>query len=181
MKEELKKLCEKTQINNDLESPEDKVIDYVISVYSKNGEQASEMKLANRKEFAIKKYKIKKSDADILKRNKSDYVSFLVTALMKIQREMEFELYISAMEASTILLDVVRRPIADSLEDEKWYSALKAKKLGFLDAQELIREAKKLSQLMTGVKDNDIDDNISDSEFKGGVMERLAQARKDTK
>jgi hypothetical protein len=157
------------------------LVDYVISVYTKNGEQEGEFILSNRKARAISKYNIPKSDHRMLLENKSDLISAMITVLMKMQKERKFELFISALDASSILLDVVRRPVSDELDDEKWHSALKAKRQGFVDAEFLIEASTRLLEEMTGMKDADIEAHIEETDFRGGAMERLANKVKGKK
>jgi len=150
----------------------DDILDYCISVYKKRDDNAPLNKL---KEEAIARIGIKKKDAEILMLNKSLLISRIVTEILRITADRDFELYISALEASTILLEVVRRPIDDDLEDEKWATALKAKKQGFLDARELIKNAKDILENMTGIKDSDAQDHVEEVIFKEGLSERLAK------
>ncbi|SRR6056297_1450946 len=152
-----------------------KLIDYVLSVYLRDGEQAKVLILNDRKKNAIENYKISKQDANVLIKNRSSIVSGMITKVMTIEHERNFELYVSALEASTILLDIVRRPIDDKLEDEKWLSALKAKRQGFMDAKELVDQAHKIAEEMTGMSNADIEDHADQSEFRGGVAERFAR------
>jgi hypothetical protein len=154
--------------------PINKLIDYAIAVYVERG---SDMILLNeRKDAVMIDLDIKhESDMEVLRFNKSKTLSKVVTDILHITANRQFELYVSALEASTILLDVVRRPIDDSLDDEKWLSALKAKKQGFNDAKELLASADEIAERMLGAKEVDLDEHISDSVFQKGQMEILAE------
>lgn len=166
---------------SDLSCSTDTLASYVISVYSKDGEQKDTISIIDRKLFAIKKYGISKGDAEKLLKNNSISAAYMISSFFKIYNERQFELYVSALEAATILLDVVRRPINDFLEDEKWLSALKAKKQGFSDAKELINEANAIAESMTGSKNSDIEDAVNKSAFNVGLAEKLALGTKPDK
>ena len=160
--------------------PINKLIDYAIAVYVERGSDV--IMLNERKDAVMLDLKIgNKSDTEILRFNKSKTLSKLVTDILHITANRQFELYVSALEASTILLDVVRRPIDDTLEDEKWLSALKAKKQGFNDAKELLASADEIAEKMIGAKEVDLDEHINDSVFKKGQMEVLAEKYRDKK
>lgn len=155
----------------------DNVVDYCIRVYTKDeGEHAT---LNQKKEAALNEFGIKReSDREIFTLNKSVSVSRIITDILRAQADREFEMYISALEAATILLEVVRRPIDDDLDDEKWGTALKAKKQGFLDARELIESANDIAEKMLGVKEVDIGEHVEDTAFKGGYAEKFAKNKK---
>jgi hypothetical protein len=158
----------------------DKLIDYAIGVYVDRKDEV--LLLNERKEAVILELGIKhEKDMELLRFNKSRYLSRIVTDILHITANREFELYVSALEAATILLDVVRRPIDDTLEDEKWLNALKAKKQGFNDAKELLDSAKEISEQMLGAKETDLEDHVSDNIFKKGHMEELAGKYRDKK
>jgi hypothetical protein len=157
------------------------LIDYLLDVYVKSEDYEHGITLSHKKDLAIHKHIPKTKDRDILLFNKSEIVSSIVTAILLANFDREFELYISALEAATILLEVVRRPIDDKLENEKWYNALKAKKQGFNDARELILSASKIAEDITGAKDTDIEAHIDDTVFTSGAAERLAKMASDGK
>ena len=154
--------------------PINKLIDYAIAVYVERG---SDMILLNeRKDAVMLDLKISnKSDMEVLRFNKSRTLSKVITDILHITANRQFELYVSALEAATILLDVVRRPIDDRLDDEKWLSALKAKKQGFNDAKELLDSADEIAERMIGAKEVDLEEHIEESVFKKGQMEILAE------
>jgi hypothetical protein len=177
---ELKERLNKKHSNVDLGehglcSPLSAIIDYVLSVYLKDGEQAEELSLSKRKEFAIDKYDIKKQDIDLLTNNKSEFISNIITDVMKDKLDRQWEMYISALEASTILLEVVRRPVDDELKDDKWLSALRAKKEGLKDSRELLKIAADIAEDMTGIKDSDMEEHVDTTVFKSGVAEKFAR------
>jgi len=159
--------------------PINKLIDYAIAVYASRGSDV--IMLNERKDSVMLEYKISnKSDMELLKFNKSRTLSRIVTDILHITANRQFELYVSALEAATILLDVVRRPIDDTLEDEKWLSALKAKKQGFNDAKELLASANEIAERMLGASEPDLEEHIDDNIFKKGQMETLAEMYKDS-
>jgi hypothetical protein len=160
--------------------PINKLIDYAIAVYTERG---SDMILLNeRKDAVILELKISnKADMEMLKFNKSKTLSRVVTDILHITANRQFELYVSALEAATILLDVVRRPIDDTLEDEKWLAALKAKKQGFNDAKELLASADEIAERMIGCKEVDLEEHVEENIFKKGQMEMLAEKYRDKK
>jgi len=152
----------------------DKLIDYIIEVYVERGTDA--ILLNKRKEAVIIELGIKyDSDKDILMLNKSKTVSRIITDVLHITANREFELYISALEATTILLDIVRRPIDDTLDDDKWLTALKAKKQGFNDARELLDSAKEIAEQMLGAREADLEEHVEEAIFKEGMSEKLAK------
>lgn len=158
--------------------PINKLIDYAIAVYVN---RCSDVIMLNeRKDAVMLELKIgNKSDMEILKFNKSKTLSRLVTDILHITANRQFELYVSALEAATILLDVVRRPIDDTLEDEKWLAALKAKKQGFNDAKELLSSANEIAEKIVGASEPDLEEHVDDNVFKKGQMETLAEMYKD--
>ena len=156
----------------------------IMSYYTANAfERGGDVILLNeRKDAVMLELGIKhKKDMELLQFNKSRNLSRIVTDILHITANREFEMYVSALEAATILLDVVRRPIDDTLEDEKWLSALKAKKQGFNDARELLASAKEIAEDMVGAKEVDLEDHIDDNIFKKGQMEILAAKRRSKK
>ncbi len=153
----------------------EKIVDYTIMVYIRD-DAYQDVTLNQKKEAAFIKVGIQKeSDQRLLMLNKSNIVSRVVTTILHATANREFELYVSALEASTILLDVVRRPIDDTLDDEKWLSALRAKKQGFNDARELLSSANEIAEKMLGAKETDLDEHVEETIFKEGFSERLAK------
>lgn len=155
--------------------PIDKILKYVIAVYAERGGDV--VMLNERKEAVLLDLGIKnEKDMELLMFNKSRLVSRIVTDVLHITANREFELYVSALEAATILLDVVRRPIDDTLEDEKWLAALRAKKQGFTDARELLDSATEIAEKILGAKDVDVEEHVEEVIYKEGLSERLAKA-----
>jgi len=154
--------------------PIDKILKYIIAVYTERGGDV--VMLNGRKESVLLDLEIKNDkDVELLMLNKSKMVSRIITDVLHITANREFELYVSALEAATILLDVVRRPIDDTLEDEKWLSALKAKKQGFNDARELLESADEIAEKMLGAVDVDLEKHVEETIFREGMSERMAK------
>jgi hypothetical protein len=152
----------------------EKIVDYCIYVYTPQSEDV--VQLHHKKEAALIDLGItKKKDRELLLENKSHIVSNIITDLLHVVANREYELYISALEAATILLEVVRRPVDDKLSDEKWANALKAKKQGFMDARDLIASANEIAEKITGAKETDLEEHVEEVTFKEGLSEVLAK------
>ena len=160
----------------------DVLIDYVIYVYVRDDGMVEDMTLNQKKEDAFSKFGIKnKNDQETLLLNKNKFVSRVITDLFHIKWDRKFELYISALEAAAILLDVVRRPIDDTLKDEKWLAALRSKKEGFNDARSLIASAAQIAEEIVGLKEVDVEAHVNNDVFKGGIQEDLAKRLRESK
>lgn len=151
-----------------------KLIDYLLAVYVKD-ENEEHVTLNQKKEAQIIKLKIPSDDANLLLTNKSITASRIITEILKHGGDRLYEMYISGLEAATILLEVVRRPINDDLDDEKWFSALRAKKQGFIDARELYASTNQIAEEMLGVKEVDIETHVDTTDYTQGISEILAK------
>lgn len=160
--------------------PIDRLADYAIAVYVERGSDV--IMLNERKTAVMLDLNISnESDMEVLTFNKSRTLSKIISDILHITANRQFELYVSALEAATILLEIVRRPIDDNLDDEKWLNALKAKKQGFNDAKELLASADEIGEKMLGAKEVDLEVHIDDNIFKKGQMELLAEKYRDRK
>jgi len=158
----------------------ERLVDYAIAVYVCDSDVTID--LDERKDTVMKELKItNQSDRAVIRFNKSATLSKIVTEILRKTSSRDFELYVSALEGAKILLDVVRRPIDDSLEDEKWLSALKSKKQGFIDAQELLDRAKAIAEKTVGATNTDVEAHVETVVFNKGQAEILAEKARDKK
>jgi hypothetical protein len=151
--------------------------EYVMLAYAPDSSLAKIKDQKARKEKALTQSDVPKDHWDKILKNENPMVGDMITRLFRHLNDLDYELLISGKEAIETLLEVVRKPINTSLQDDKERNAVKAKRECFEDAQALLKEIRKIYNQMNDI-DSDMADHINTSVFKGGIAERLAEKAK---
>jgi hypothetical protein len=77
--------------------------------------------------------------------NKNSRINAMVRRYFVLLNRPEIELYLSGQEAIHTLLEEVRRPITEDLQDDKRTTALKSKRMCFEDAMTIMGKVKDLA------------------------------------
>lgn len=77
--------------------------------------------------------------------NRNSRINAMVRRFFVLLNRAEIELYFSGQEAIHTLLEEVRRPITEDLQDDKRTTALKSKRMCFEDAMTIMNKVKDLS------------------------------------
>lgn len=121
---------------------------YIALVYSSDSPIADMDDIVLRKKSAFKTSGLPKNLEERIISNEDDITNAMITRFFKIQNEAEIELLMSGKEAFHILLEEVRSPVSDELNDDRKASALKAKRICFEDAYNIMEAVKKIQTII---------------------------------
>lgn len=83
------------------------------------------------------------------------------------------ELMQAGLEAYEILVEEIKRPLDEELQDDKRRNAMKAKKECFLDAKEILSSIKKIENQINGKEDSE--ELEEEKAFTAGFVEKYAK------
>ncbi len=78
----------------------------------------------------------------------------------------------AGLEAYEILVEEIKRPLDEELQDDKRRNAMKAKKECFLDAKEILSSIKKIENQVNGEDEDEVEEEKS---FTAGFVEKFAK------
>ena len=119
---------------------------YVIHAYDPESPLFKIDDPKERKERAFKRSGLPSSIRAEVVENRNERINAMVLRFFRLLANSEIELYLSGQEAVHTLLEEARRPVSGDLQDDKRTTALKAKKMCYEDAMEIIQQLKKLSE-----------------------------------
>lgn len=79
----------------------------------------------------------------------------------------------AGLEAYEILVEEIKRPLDEELQDDKRRNAMKAKKECFLDAKEILSSIKKIESQINGEEESD--EVEEEKAFSAGFVEKFAK------
>jgi hypothetical protein len=89
-----------------------------------------------------------------------------------VNKKLE-ELMQAGLEAYEILVEEIKRPLDEELQDDKRRNAMKAKKECFLDAKEILSSIKKIENQING--EDESDEVEEEKSFTAGFVEKYAK------
>lgn len=153
---------------------------YVYLVYGADSPLSTIDDIIQRKNSAFKKSGLPKEIKERVVSNGDEQINQMVMRFFKMENEPEVELLLSGKEAFHILLDEVRSPVSDELNDDRKANALKAKRVCFEDAYNILNAVKNINTLLSN-SNTDISSVFEKSnkkeEWTKGWVENLVDKR----
>lgn len=122
---------------------------YVYLAYGVDSPLSGVDDIVRRKHSAFKASGLPKNLEDRIISNDDDITNAMVMQFFKMENEPEVELLLSGKEAFHILLDEVRSPVSDELNDDRKANALKAKRICFEDAYNILNVVKNINEMLS--------------------------------
>ena len=121
---------------------------YVYLVYGADSPLAGIDDIIKRKDSAYKTSGLPKELKQRIISNQDEQINQMVMRFFKMENEPEVELLMSGKEAFHILLAEVRSPVSDELNDDRKANALKAKRVCFEDAYNILGVVKNINEVI---------------------------------
>ena len=122
---------------------------YVYLAYGSDSPLCGIDDIHKRKDSAYKDSGLPKNLKERIISNEDEQVNEMVMRFFKMENEPEVELLMSGKEAFHILLAEVRSPVSDELNDDRKANALKAKRICFEDAYNILSVVKNINEVIS--------------------------------